>query len=131
MMPTFDYASIRGKADALIAKFGQSVTFTRKVESGEYDVGDGLSVVTETTFTATVVVLPTGEAKISAFDQARRPELVDSARRFLIVSAEDIDHVPQATDTVEFESETWNVTGVTPLAPGGTDLIYNMGVKRV
>lgn len=127
----FDYTKLRKKADTLIEKFGQSVTFTRKVDGGRYDPQTGDADVIESEFTAKIVVLPTGEGKVEAFDNMREPELVDDRRRYLLVSVEGLTNLPQPTDQVVFEGLTWNVTGVTPLAPSGVNVLATAGVKRV
>jgi hypothetical protein len=135
-MTTFDYAKMATLAETLLTKFGQSLTLTSISKDWDYDPHTGDADTSETTSTVVGVILPTSSAKVRSlggvgdFDESTvDQDLVDSKRRFGIVKAKDATKPNIADLITTADGSQWRVTGVTPVSPAGTDLIYRLGLE--
>lgn len=124
-MPTFDYSRMLATASKLLAKFGTSMTFTRH-EAGTYDDETGTVTETTTDYVVTGVVQALGNAA-----DATAEDLVMAKTRLVLLDAGgNLTYDPEPGDTVDFDGYTWTVRGCTPIAPGGTRLLYKTQVGR-
>lgn len=130
-MAKLDYPRFADTALRLLDRAGQTYTLRREtseVPPGAIDPGP----VTVSEYQITAVVLPSSAGRIVSFDdRVERGTLVDSNARFVIAAAKGLAIEPQPGDLVEFEDSLWNVTGCTPISPGGLPIVYRMGVSRV
>lgn len=128
---SFDYASKRIVADTMIEKYGRTITI-RRASAGTYDPATGtMSGSTDTDYTAKAVVMSASKGTVEAFDiRIQGGTLLESNLRSLIVSAENLSITPQPGDQVIMDSETWSVLGNTPLAPDGTVVMHQVGIKK-
>ena len=107
------------------------ITYTA-VTAGVYDPSTGVAATVEVTTTINAVVLPTGGGKVAAFDEMQRKQgqLDAKARRFLIIPASFLSVPPKAGDRITLDGEEWTVAGSTPVNPGGTAIIYKVGINQ-
>lgn len=129
-MTTFDYTKMATLAETLLSKFGQSMTLVSHADDAPYDPYRGEPSFTETSSTVTGVILPTGTGTLEAFDDTKvAADLVDSKRRFAIIKAKDSTK-PKIADTITTaDGDRFRVMGVTPVSPGGTAIIYRVGLQ--
>lgn len=120
-------AATRSNAARMIAGKGQSVTLTRKA-AGAYDTATGSASITETTQTATAVVLP-----LAGFSKRGDSNAVQGDAQLLLAALTASGATltaPVVDDTVTLADGTVAViTAVSPLAPAGTALMYDCRLR--
>lgn len=117
------YTDKRKSADALIQKFGQTMTLTNDEGTGSVDPATGeWTAGSVTTYAAFGVVFPAKEV--------RRFGLVEGAEYVVFLSAEDLSGVPEAGWTLLVGTETFQILEVEKLSPAGTDVMYTLMVKK-
>jgi hypothetical protein len=126
----FNYANAQATASRLIAQFGaprQVVLVRPGVPAGpDWDPIPG----EDTRTSATCVILPASKSTIEAFDNRfEAGTLIDERLRFVIMAASGLPFVPKGADYLEFDGGRWFILGVTPLSPGGVDVLYKMGCQ--
>jgi len=112
---SYNYAGVKSKADTLIKKFGQSVTFY-KVARGAYNPASGYSAHTAESYSATIVLFKQPKEEFS--EQAVQGKLVKA----IASSATE----PKIGHTVDVNSEKYRVLKVEPLQPAATVIYYEL-----
>lgn len=125
------YSDISSVASDVITEFGQSVTISRSVK--EIDPVNGYQVgntITSGTFKA--VNPPSSKNMRDNFDNDVIPASATIYKqiRFLIVSAYNTTFVPRVNDTVTMGGVDYVCFGVTPVSPGGTDIVYKLAMGK-
>lgn len=130
-MGTYDYSGFVSLASRMAGKFGRSIIFT-KVTGGSYDPSVRSVVKTETQTAVNAIVLNASAGKVSAFDEQKRSAdgLGLEARRFLIIPGDALASPPEPGDRVTLDGEEWNVVGSTPINPGGSVIVYRVGINQ-
>ena len=128
------YDNLADTAAHLLDRFGVSATLKRHVRSTFDPVSGKESVGAFDSYPVVAVVLPASKSTIEAFDN--RVNLDGSALnieryRFVILAAQALEIEPQGGDVFVHEGNDWHILGSTPVAPGGTSLIYRMGVRKI
>lgn len=115
----FDYARIRGTAERLLERFGQTATLLKPGEmvGPEWDREPGLA----TEYTITVVDENNMRRDMSG-------TLIGEAVHALIVST-SARVEPEQADRVRIGGRVLEITEVRPLAPGGTVLLWEVTVN--
>lgn len=126
-----DYAAIALQTKLQIAAAGVTVVFNRKVRGG-YDPDTG-TYTTDATLEASGPALlkspysgtPSGRGKSMAPDG-----LVKVGDILLLVAAHGMEFVPDASDAVTVFGRRYIVEAVSPVFPGGVDLLYYTYCRR-
>lgn len=119
---SFDYAKSKTTADTLLAQFGQNATLTR-VSLGLYDASTGAVAKATTTQVVKAVVLDFSNA-----DRASRQ--IEQNDRKAIIAVGSLLSPPSLADTLTVGGAAFKIVNVSPVAPGGTDLLYTCQVRR-
>lgn len=117
-MATFDYSGLKGTAETLIAKFGQTMYLMRSTATGSYN-----PTISTTSYAATGVLT---EYAI----RERDGTLIRVNDKKAIISTESLAIVPNNEDKLKVGGVTHEIIDVSPLSPGGTTLIYKMQVRK-
>lgn len=121
---TFNYTKSLATVERLLAKFGQSVTFTR-VTNGAYDPDTSTQALVETTYTASAVLLD-----YKGKDSGNlRDSMIEINDKKLLVSPVGLTETPNANDKVTIGGVVWNVINVKSLNPAGTVVLYECQVR--
>lgn len=135
-MTGFDYARSAATADRLIKRFGRVVPYGRNVPGTGPAHNPGPSTWDDST-QAVIVILPASKGPLRFFDNMLEPgTLIDAQWRFCYLSPKKSDGTllgfqPASTDRVFFDGHHWSVLGATPLNPGGVDVYFIFGAKRL
>lgn len=129
-MATFDYTAIQRNADSLIKRFGQAATLRRTTEGTKNRVAGTITGATSTDYTIRSVTLPASSSRTSMLDDSYKEELIGGRIKFVLVSAKDLSVTPKQGDHFVLNSETWEVMGATSLAPGGTNVLFKMFIRK-
>lgn len=125
----FDYGKSKVTARNLISKFGVAATFSR-VNDTFNPVTGGRTVSTVDTETVNIVSLPVNENSKKTFDQSTFEGLVQSDILLVLAESNTNGFQPAQGDFLEFNSKVWEVVGVTPLDPTGSNpVLFNVGAK--
>lgn len=121
-------AAQRSTADRMIEAKGQAVTLTRRV-SGAYNPATGTATITTSTQAGKGVILP-----LSAGLRHMAGSNVTQADRQCLLSGLKSDGSamtpPQVDDTItDSNGVVWAVTEVSPLAPAGLSILYDLTVR--
>jgi hypothetical protein len=117
-----DYASLALTADDLIGEFGSTGTLTR-VTPGDYDPD---------TATATPASTTTQSIKAVVIDYEHKyvdGTLIKTGDKQCFVSAKDIT-APAQGDRLTWFGIDYQLVSVTPLAPAGTVLFYELQARQ-
>jgi len=119
----YDYSQIAAKAKKLIKKFGVPVTFViggggaginpvtgQPVEAGPGEVVTAYGVITQ--------------YKLNDIDGT----LIKQGDHLLLCEA--LNPIPDTAQTATIAGVDWQVVGVSPVAPGGTPIIYKVQMRR-
>lgn len=118
-MAQFDYARARATAERLIARFGQAGVIRRVVKSGtSYD-----PVLTPTDHACTLVDLDYAERNIDG-------ALIKRGDRMVYLSTSGLAIRPELSDKVVIGGVEHAIQNVMPLAPGGTDVFFQLQARR-
>lgn len=122
------YDGMAATALSLLERFGQAVTITRTTRTIDPVSGVTSEMISSGTFTA--VNPPASKGTVEAFDNRLLSDAahVNRSLRFLIVAASGAPFVPAALDIVTMGGIDYEVAGVTPVSPDGTDLVYKIGM---
>jgi hypothetical protein len=130
------YDNLAKTAEALLASKGQTVIVERET-GGTFDpaAGEETGATTEQQSVKAAVLIARG-GKIQALDEAfgGTTQAVES-HRFALVSALKIDgsalDFEPAPDhkLIEASSKEWYITGVTPINPAGTPVLYKCALR--
>lgn len=122
-------AAQRLSADRMIEAKGQTVTLTRR-SAGAYNTATGKAAITETTQTGKGVILPfavgirkRGDSNVTQADRQCLLSALNSAGASLTAPVVD-DKLTDASGA------TYVITEVSPLAPDGTAVLYELTVRR-
>lgn len=119
-MATFDYAASKADADELIAEFGQSATLSRPTFTGPaYNPTPGTPI----SYAVTVVVL---DFEAREVDGTR----ILAADRKVIMAKAGLATDPRTSDKLILGGVEHAIINVSPLAPGGTVLLYQLQARR-
>jgi len=117
----------RLSADAMIAKFGQAVTLTRR-SAGAYDVATSSAAVSETTQTGKGVILP-----LAGYRKADGKVIVHGDETLLLsaLASDGTALAPSVNDKLtDAGGATYLVTVVDPLRPAGLAIIWDCVGRR-
>lgn len=124
------YNEMAQVASDLLTEFGypESITITRDETSYDPIDGDGEEEFLEGDFI--MINPPSTMGKVESFDNRTVGSdlSIDANTRYLIVVAKGAPFVPRQSDKVTLGDKIYNVTGVTPISPGGIDIVYKVGV---
>lgn len=124
------YDRMSATALRLLTNYGRTIQLSRTVD-GEYDPEAGQSSGTTETEDATVVILPTSNGTVQAFDiRFDNGTLIEQNLRALTIAAQGLAWVPAPGDKATFDGSDWIFIGCTPINPAGTPLVYKAAVKR-
>jgi hypothetical protein len=115
------YPGTQTAAARLIAEKGQSVTLTRK-SAGSYDLATSSVAVTDAPETVSAVILP-----LSRGLRHMEGSNIQVGDQQLLLGG-DIA-APQIDDTITVGSAIYTIVEVSPLNPGGTNLIYDCVIR--
>jgi hypothetical protein len=113
-MPTFDYASLRDDADAILDEFGLAGTLRQRATSG----ADAWSPTVTDTDTACVVLFDEYN------DRERDGTLITERDRKVLIKAGSLSVTPATGDQLVVSGVTYSLSNVTQVAPGGTVVLY-------
>lgn len=100
-----------------------SVTFTRTTHT--YNASADTYTTATSTITGSAVSKKTGAAHLF-----RELGLVSSKARLLLFTPNTYGDLPREGDTVSWESETWTVSHVYPLAPDGVVIFADVVIVK-
>lgn len=121
-MSTYNYANIAATALRLIARFGQAVTITSRVQ-GTYNAATSAATVTETTQTTRGVL---DQYKWREIDGS----LVKAGDLKLIVAAKGLS-APAINDSATLaDGSKLTIKNIEVVSPGATPIIYICQVRR-
>lgn len=121
-MSTYNYANIAATALRLIARFGQAVTITSRVQ-GTYNAATSAATVTETTQTTRGVL---DQYKWREIDGS----LIKAGDIKLIIAAKGLS-APAINDSVTLaDGSKLTIKNVDVLSPGAIPIIYICQVRR-
>lgn len=118
-MAGFDYAKARSTAERLIARFGQPGIVRRFTNAGTtYD-----PEMTPTDYPCTLVDLDIDERSIDG-------ALIKRGDRTVYLSTAGLSIRPELADKVEIVGVEHAILNVMPLAPGGTNIMFQLQARR-
>lgn len=125
------YSDISKIADGVIAEYGLVVTIKRSVKNIDPVSGHKLGE-TPTTGTFKAVNPPSSDNMRSNFDNdaLQTAATIYKQIRFLVVSAFNTTFVPRVNDVATMGGTDYVVFGVSPVSPGGTDIVYRLAMGK-
>jgi len=118
-MATFDYVPLQATARRLIAKFGQTGTVTRLVNSGaSYD-----PTQTPMTFSCQLVVLEYEDSKIDG-------TMIKRSDKMIYVSIAGLAAGLEQSDKIAIGTDEYSIERLKPLNPAGTVLYWEVQGRR-
>lgn len=117
-----DYSSSLSLANRLIAKKGMEIVYLRREISGEIDIKTGKRPVriTESRVMA-VLSRPTREEIAEGHFQG--------VGQTVLVPGDAVKN-PAISDRLRFSGREWEITEILEIAPGGTPVLYKLGVRE-
>jgi|32_taG_2_1085360.scaffolds.fasta_scaffold51172_2 hypothetical protein len=117
----FNYANLKTTARKLLANFGQTITFTRTSEP-VYNNDTGEVESTTLTFSDIGVIFPfrDGVTNVSG-------SLIQAGDQEVFWQGTT---APIPTDKLTVAGVDYNVIAVMPIEPGGTNVLYQLQVRR-
>jgi len=116
------YTDSHARAAALVAAKGAPVTFTRTTRT--YTPTTDTSTITSTTVAGSAIRIP-GDPKVY-----EALKLVEWDAPTLLFAPTTYDEVPEPGDTLSWDSNTYTVRAVQPIAPDGNNLLARVVVTR-
>lgn len=116
---SFDYAGLAARAALLVARFGRSATILRMSATQPATPWDETVAGSASELAVTVV-------DMGIRDMYAPGGMITRRARVLLLAAAGV--VPVKSDKVTLGSVTHEISEVRPLAPGGTDLVYEIEV---
>ena len=117
----FNYANLKATARKLLANFGQTITFTRTSEP-VYNNDTGELTSTTVTFSDMGVIFPF------------RDGVTNVAGSLIQAGDQEVfwqgTTAPIPTDRLTVSGVDYNVIAVMPIEPGGTNVLYQLQVRR-
>ncbi len=123
-------ATDRLSAATSIGEDGQTVTITRQA-SGTYDPATATAAITETEQTAKAVIFPFGPG---LRNQAGSTITADDQQCLLsaLTTAGAVLTAPKVNDVLtDANGDKWTITEVSPLAPAGLTIMYDLKIEGV
>lgn len=117
---SYDYSGVRSTAERLIAKFGQPATLITMTATG----GDPWNPVTSESETPVTVAV--FDFKNSDVDGT----LIQQNDKRVYLSTNGLSAVPETGNKLEVGGVRHEIISVSPLAPGGVDVRYELQVRR-
>lgn len=117
----------RATANRLIAAKGQAVTLTRRA-AGAYNPATGTAAITDTTQTGKGVILPL----VLGFRKETGTNIPLGSVQCILsaLGTSAALTAPKVDDSLtDSTGKVWTVIEVSPLAPAGTALIYDLTMK--
>ncbi len=118
---TYDYSATAAVANRLIARYGQSMTLTRKSLSGSSPTSKTSGTASTATSTVSAVVLPMEAAQIGQDIGGTAIRSTDA----MIYIAPNAGTAPQNGDTLTDGTDTWAILRANVLRPGGSVVLYD------
>lgn len=118
----FDYADLALTADELLREFGAGATLSRTIAGG-YDPATGISAPESVDVQNITAVCIDFDAKF--IDGS----LIVRGDKQVFVSAADVA-LPLAGDKFTWQGGEFSVISVTPLAPAGVDVLFELQIRR-
>lgn len=125
----FDYDAILDKADTLLVNFGQTMTLV-EVDQGTYnpDTG-GHSGASTTNHSVTGVILEYSAR--AGGNRLADGSLIEETDRKVLISPKGMTVVPQAgRHRLTVGSDTYEIVRVKQLSPAGTNVLYELQVRK-
>jgi len=110
------YDGIKAKAKALIGRFGLPLVFERKEET--YTPGRGSVSVTDDI------------SGVGVFDNYSAAEINGTTILSGDIRVYFVGDLPAVNDTIDYSGSTWRVVNVNRIAPGGTDVLYDVRIRK-
>lgn len=104
----------------LLTKFGQSITLSRETGGSIDPVTGAVTPGADASVTTTGILLKYPDMMIDG------TRILDSDRRLLISN----EQIPQPSDKPLIDSQEWAIVNIETLSPAGTDVIYELQVRR-
>lgn len=118
-MNGFEYARLQATAHRLIAKFGQTGTVTRLVNSGtSYD-----PTQTPTTFSCQLVVLDYEDSKVDG-------TMIKRSDKTIYVSTAGLTSGLEQSDKITVGTDEYSIESLKPLNPAGMVLYWEVQGRR-
>lgn len=119
---SFDYADLALTADELLTEFGAGATLSRTIAGG-YDTATGISAPESIDVQSVTAVCIDYDAKY--IDGT----LIIRGDKQVFMSAKDAT-LPMAGDKFTWQGGAFSVIAVTPLAPAGLTVLFELQVRR-
>ena len=122
----FNYSPLNKTATDLIAKFGQAVTFSKKVTSAYQPETGGFSNSVSSTYVAQIVILnePKTEEGASSITGTTVSSLQEVENNALCSSTTE----PTIGDTATINSDKFRITAVNKIQPAATVVFYELRI---
>lgn len=114
------YASMAATSLRLLQKFGQSIVLARTTGEEIDPITGAVTAGTDASVTTTGVLLKYPDSMIDG------TRILSSDRRMIISN----EQVPQPSDKPTLNNQEWSIIGIETLSPAGTDVIYELQVRR-
>jgi hypothetical protein len=125
---SFDYVAMQAVSTTLLAQFGSDYSFTRSVYA--YNPATGETTSTSQNWVTKAVILAASKGTVEAFDDRfMSGTLIETNLRAMII-AYNSSFNPLPGDTVIAEGAQWNIVGVTPLSPAGTEILFKASIRK-
>lgn len=129
-----NYAKIKAKAKALIEANGRDCTFTRKGRDPADSARPWKGPTTDTGATNPPLTYANIKAVVEMIEIGDTPQdAIRTPLRATLIVCDDsfpAGHVAlENLDSVNDGSITWRILYARPIAPGDTDIIYEMGLE--
>lgn len=116
------YEDMRDVATDLIGDFGASLSVERDSE-GAYDPATGVTSDSTTTFTSKGIVSSFSNSEIDGTN-------IKVGDLSVFVKSKPSGWVPEIRDKVTINGVEYFIVNVQPLSPGGTDLAYQIQIRK-
>lgn len=104
----------------LLTKFGQSITLARTTGSSVDPVTGTVTAGSDASVTTTGVLLKYPDSMIDG------TRIIASDRRMIVSN----EQVPDPSDKPTLNGQDWSIVNIETLSPAGTDVIYELQVRR-
>jgi hypothetical protein len=126
-----EYAKLAAKALATIKAKGVAATINRYAPIHVAETGDSIKGLPILTVSTWVVFIAVNKGNKAPFDNATEgASLVATKIRFVKLPALGLTFEPVKGDEFVISGVTYLAEGVTPIAPDGDPILYNVGLVK-
>lgn len=118
-MATFDYASLRSRIDAILARFGQPAIVRRLTDAA---AGDWDSNTTPSDHNCTAVVVDYDNREIDG-------TLIIAGDRRAFVAAGSLDIDPTAADRFVWNGSVFKIVNAKPVQPAAVKVVWEVQMR--